>query len=324
MRALVVFAVSSSLVGCLDSGGEKPAPKPEPTAKAKELPSRRVEPKPITPEVAKVDLSLGQGFEMRRPITDGRVTLIPIIATQKMTTEKFVTLHDGMARGVVSVREVGGSDNWEVDTVRVTNRSRETLVVLEGELIEDAMQDRVTAEAVTITAGNTQTIQVRCVEEDRDHGGTKFNPGYAIAEVGLRRTVVHSSQDQVWSKVKQINARDKIRTGTNTYRVAAHAQTKGEGAERRDRLVKQLELFEERPNIVGLAVAIDGQVVAIDRLATPELYRQLEGKLIASYLPATSGPPAEGKRIAPDEVRKLAAATPGHATTASLSIMRPL
>jgi hypothetical protein len=273
-------------------------------------------------EVAKVDLNLGEGFEMRRPIVDGRVTLIPIIATRKMTSEKFITLHDGMSKGMVSVREVGGADTWEVDIVRVTNRSRDTLVILEGELIEDAMQDRVTAEAVTILAGKTQTIQVRCVEEDRDHGGTKFNPGNAIAEVGLRRTVVHSSQDQVWTKVKQINARDKIRTNTNTYRIAAHQQSQNN--QRRDALIKQLELLEERPNIIGLAVAIDGQVVAIDRLANPDLYRQLEGKLIASYLPATSGPPAEGKRIAPDDVRKLMVATNGPAATASLAIMRPL
>ena len=173
-------------------------------------------------------------------------------------------------------------------------------------------------------AGKTQTIQVRCVEEDRDHGGTRFNPGNAIAEVGLRRTVVHSSQDAVWSKVKQINSRDSIRTSTNTYRLAAHSQLKADGAERRDRLVKQLSLLEERPNIVGLAVAIDGQVVAIDRLARPDLYRQLEGKLIASYLPATSGPPTEGKRVAPDDVRKLTAQTTGSQTEASLSIMRPL
>ena len=321
MRALVILAVGSSLVGCLESGGDKAAPKPQPEvarAVIKRAPEQR------TPEVAKVDLSLAQGLELRRPIVDGRLTLIPIIATQPTPSTKFVTLHDGMVRGVISVREVGNSDNWEVDTVRVTNRSRETLVIMEGELIEDAMQDRVTAEAVTITAGNTQTIQVRCVEEDRDHGGTKFNSGNAIAELGLRRTVVHQSQDAVWSKVKQINARDKIHTGTNTYRIAAHAQAKGDGVERRDRLVKQLESLEVRPNIVGLAVAIDGQVVAIDRLATPELYRRLEGKLIASYLPATTGAPPEGKRVAPADVRKLATEVTGTQTTASHTTMRPI
>ena len=181
MRALIFLAVGASLVGCLDSKTEKPAPTPEPTA---ERPRRAPEKPTPKPEVAaKVDLSLANGFEMRRPIVDGRLTLIPIIATQPTSSERFITLHDGMAKGLVAVREMGGIDEWQVDTVRVTNRSRETLVILEGELIEDAMQDRVTAEAVTILAGKTQTIQVRCVEEDRDHGGTRFNPGNAIAEI---------------------------------------------------------------------------------------------------------------------------------------------
>lgn len=40
--------------------------------------------------------------------------------------------------------------------------------------------------------------------------------------------------------------------------------------------VQQLAAREERSQIVGLAVAIDDKVVAIDRLATPELNRALE------------------------------------------------
>jgi hypothetical protein len=324
MRSLVVLVVGSQLFGCLDS--QKPAAqqeaKPTPVSRA---PEPAPKPAPVPETSAKVDLALAEGLEMRRPIHDGRLTLIPIIATRAIPTQKFVTLHDGMRRGMVSVREMGGSDSWEVDTVRVTNRSSETLVILEGELIEDAMQDRVTAEAVTILAGKTQTIQVRCVEEDRDYGTTKFNPGNAIAEVSLRRTVVHQTQDAVWSKVKQINSRDKIRTKTNTYRLAAKAQLDGDNGVRKDRLMKQLELMEERSNMVGLAVAIDGKVVAIDRLATPDLYRSLEGKLLASYLPDTAGEsPVEGRRIAPEDVRKLAQAEAGTQTIASHSVMKPL
>ena len=122
MRALIFLAVGASLVGCLDSKTEKPAPTPEPPAR--EQPRRALDEKPAPKaEVAKVDLSLAQGFEMRRPIVDGRLTLIPIIATQPTSSEKFITLHDGMAKGLVAVREMGGIDEWQVDTVRVTNRS---------------------------------------------------------------------------------------------------------------------------------------------------------------------------------------------------------
>ena len=47
-------------------------------------------------------------------------------------------------------------------------------------------------------------------------------------------------------------------------------------------------------------------------------------RILTGYLPATSGPPTEGKRVAPDDVRKLTAQTTGSQTEASLSIMRPL
>jgi hypothetical protein len=323
MRALWLLAVSSTIVGCLDDN--KPAPQPAAESPKAELPSRRApEPKPQVAQAPKVDLSLGEGYEMRRPISDGRLTIIPIITTHAAPMQKFVTLHDGMRKGIVSVREVGGSDEWEVDTVRVTNQSNEPLVILEGELIEDAMQDRITAENVVIDPHKTQRISVRCVEEDRDHGGTVFHSGNAIAELSLRRTLVHQSQEAVWSKVKQINSREKLYPSTNTYRLAAHAQIKGDGGVRRDRIVKQLEALEERPNIVGFAVAIDGKVVAMDRFATPDLYRQLEGELLASYIPTTSGDAQEGRRIAPDQVRALLSSTTGSQTSAVKTVIKAL
>jgi hypothetical protein len=321
MRAWV-FAVLAT-VGCnLDRDTSQPDP---PTRAPKRVVVAAPEPlpKPAEPPaaIAKVDLSLGAGYEMRRPIQDGRLTLIPIVAKIDAPPQKFITLHDGMRRGVVAVREVGYE--WEVDIVRISNRSSEPLVVIAGELIEDAMQDRVTAENTVILAGKTESVQVRCVEEDRDHGGIVFHAGNALAELALRRTVVHQDQDSVWQKVKQINRRDGISTPTNTYRHAAHAQSKL--AERSAALLAQLEAREERSKIVGLAVAIDGQVIAIDRFATPELYRALEPELLASYLPATAGPQAEGKKISPADVRALMQ-MPGAtaANTASTIVLRPI
>jgi hypothetical protein len=329
MRALLVLAIGSSLLNCNDGS---PLPDPQP---AKQLPSQRTpRPEPIEkaiekprpePVANKVDLSLGEGFEMRRPITDGKLTVIPIIATRAMATQQFISLHDGMAKGVVHVREVGGQDTWDVDWVRVTNRSKKTLVILEGELIEDAMQDRVTAEATTILAGQTKTVSVKCVEEDRDRGGTKFNPGHAIAELSLRRTLVHSHQEAIWSKVKVINAREKLSPATNTYRHAAKAQLKGDQAARRTRILKALDAMEERPNVVGFAIAVDGQVMAIERFASPDLYRAYEAKLLASYLPTTDGQPqAVEKRLSPDDVRKLATQRRQARTDASFTVIRSL
>ena len=339
MRAYLVLAIGIvSSAGCGDDTGSPP------TQTTREMPSRRVDPTPTPVELdslrkepdgrdsqgvaqagragQSVNLSLGNGFEMRRPIHDGRLTLIPIVATHAAPTTKFITLHDGMARNLVSVRELG--EDWEVDTVRITNKSRETLVMLSGEMVIDAMQDRVIAADTVITAGTTENVHVRCVEEDRDHGGTVFHAGNAMAELSLRRTVVHQSQDAVWEKVGAINSRNGLHPATKTYRGSAKEQTKGASGERRDRIIAQLMGLEERQQIVGLAVAIDGQVVAIDQLASPELYRQLESELLASYMPETEGPQAEGKKLSPDDVRALVTSGKGTVTVGSSVVLRAL
>jgi len=287
--------------------------------------AREVREVPDRPEArtpAKVNLALGDGFEMRQPIHDGRLTLVPIIATGATPATRFITLNEGMARNVVSVREVG--EEWEVDTVRITNRAREPLVGLSGELILDANQDRVLAEDTVVAPGKTLLVHVRCVEQERDHGGTTFHAGHAIGELSLRRRVVHDSQEAVWAQVDVINARNHLSPESKTYRGSARLQSQGAARERRDRLVAQLQGLEERSRMVGLAIAVDGEVLAIDRLATPALYQQLESELVASYLPDTDGPPAEGKKLGPDDVRALAKRSPDTATSASSSVLRPL
>jgi hypothetical protein len=281
----------------------------------------RPAPPPRPTPIAKIDLSLGGGYEMRRPVHDGRLTLIPIIATREMPAKRFITLQDGMARGVVTVREI--SEDWEVDSVRITNRAREPLVVMNGELIVEAMQDRITAENTVILPGTSELVSVRCVEEDRDHGGLRFRAGNAIGELSLRRTVVHASQEAVWAQVDAINQRHELAPSTKTYRHAAQLQAKGANAGRRTQIIAQLEALEERQRIVGVAVAIDDQVIAIDRFATPELYRQLEPQLIASYLADTEGVRPEGRKLSPGDVRALAR-TNSSATEAMFTVLRPL
>jgi hypothetical protein len=324
--AVGVVALTGVVGGCRDEPERAAAP-------VRTLPSRRavaVHPDvPTAPEAAerarppaKVDLSFGDGFEMRHPIQDGRLTLIPILATGTPPAQKFITLQDGMTRHVVSVREI--SDEWEVDTVRITNRAREPLVALSGELIVDANQDRVLAEDTVVAPGKTELVHVRCVEQERDHGGTTFHAGHAIGELSLRRRVVHDTQDAVWAQVDVINTRNGLSPDSKTYRGSAQLQSLGAARARRDRLVAQLQGLEERSRMVGLAIAVDGQVLAIDRLATPALYQQLETELVGSYLPDTDGPPVEGKKVSPDEVRALAASAPSEPTTASSIVLRPL
>ena len=314
-----LFVAISLLVGCnTDSPTSveptRVAPKPSRPATAR-VPQKSSEP------IKKIDLSLGHGLEMRRPIVHGRLSLIPIITTRELPAQQFITLQEGMKQKLVKVYELPGGDGLDfvVDTVRVQNKASEPLAIISGEVLLDAHQDRVTAENTVIAAGETRNIRVRCVEKERDYGGGSFNPGNALAELSLRRVVTNSYQENVWYRVDEINRRDKTYNDTRSYRHAAKLLGTGAQGTVRDQIVAKLEGLEERNHIVGLAVAIDGEPVAIERFTTPDLYRHFEAKLIASYLPETSGQPA--RPVAPEAVRALSR-EPASVTAASHTILR--
>jgi hypothetical protein len=293
--------------------------RPVRTARAEAPPA---DPAPVDPAPTPPDVSLGDGFELRTAVRDGRLALVPIVATGPLDRRTFATLHESMTRGTASVREA--AEGFDVEHVWVANHGAQPLLVLNGEVIVEAHQDRVLAESMVIPPRQGREVRVRCVEASRADGGHQFRPSGAIAELPLRRVVAHKDQAQVWSKVDQINQQLGLSPETRTYRHAAARHATGATAERRDRLAAQLAEHPDRGQMVGVAVAIDGRVLAVDRFATPDLYRRYEPRLLASYAAGDEGPPREGRRVTPDDVRALLQLPGGlSATEASLGALRP-
>lgn len=328
------------LVGCSDlrspSVDETPRPRPAKTARAERVAAADPAPAPSGPTAESAvaaasaasapahapDLSLGDGFELRTAVRDGRLALVPIVATGPIAKTEYVTLAEGMARGQVWIREM--PDEWDVGTVQVHNGAQRPLLGLQGEIILDAQQDRVLAETTVIPPGTTQEVSVRCVESGRSEGGSRFRASGVLAELSLRRVIAQKDQAAVWAEVDRINERHGLSPETHTYRHAAALLTRGEYAARRDRLAALLDTHPDRARMVGVAVAVDGVVLSVDRFASPALYRRLEPRLLASYAASSEGPPREGRRLTPDDIRALTQ-QPGalETTTASAIALRP-
>lgn len=322
MRVISYVVVLGTLVGCNVNGPEYEEPRAPDSVEVDPAPAPAATPEAAPPKQP-VDLALGTGIEMRRPIHDGRLTLIPVVATAKAALAsdvKYITLAEGLSQKLVTVTELGDED-WDVDWVRVTNKSQMPLAIIGGELIIDGKQDRVIAEDVVLAANSSKHVPSRCVEEKREEGGVRFNDGHAVVELSLRRTVRYHEQDSIWSHVSFINTRNKLYPYTRTYRHSAALLTKGDALARRTKLIEKLGELEERKQMIGLAVAIDGQLVAFERMATPELYAALEPRLIASYLPNTAGAPKSEIEIEPEQVRAFAS-RPGKKTAASFVVLR--
>jgi hypothetical protein len=295
-----------AFAACNNSVENTPAPPPAPVAAA---------PAPSKPPP---DLSFGNGLAMRRPVRDGRLSLIPIVASGQPSAPDYVTLDEGMRRGTVSVREL---PSWDVGRVQIHNNNNQPLFVMSGELIFDGLQDRSLAETRVIAPHDTQVVSVNCVEQGREQGSHRFNASHLLAELEIRKALRFQTQQDVWNAVARINQRLHLAPPTGTYRQAALLQTTGDAASRRDRMTHQLDAMPDHDRMVGLALAVDGNIVAIDQFASPALFAKLETELVGSYVASDDGVPHEGHSIVPADLRKFAERNLATTTDASTEIL---
>jgi hypothetical protein len=260
----------------------------------------------IKPKPKPVDLtlsSLGAGLEMRHPIRDGNLTIIPIVTTRPVPMEHYVTLSDGLANHTVTVRERGRGSSFAVDQVNIRNKGSLPLFVMTGELIFDGLQDREIAESRVLAPGTRASVQVRCVEQGREAGHLEFHASGLLAELRVRKATIFQTQQEVWAEVEKLNAEHHLTPPTKTYRGVAELQNATDAATRRDAIARQLAALPDRAHLVGLVAVSGTQIVDLERFTTPELYGQYEQELLGSYIASDDGPPHEGRSLLPADVR---------------------
>jgi hypothetical protein len=120
-----------------------------------------------------------------------------------------------------------------------------------------------------------------------------------MGHVELRKQALAGDQGRVWSEVARENARLGTTSASDTYRVAARKQGGDAGPLTR----RVLEALGPAGDTAGLAVAIDGVVVAVEWFGSPRVFAQLREKLVASYAAqaVASGGSAAPARAGPRE-----------------------
>ena len=236
---------------------------------------------------------LGDGLFTLPAVSRGSLALVPI-ATTEPSDQDYLVLDDALAEGMVEISERG-----PVNSLTIANRSDRPLFLLAGEVIIGGKQDRIIGKNTIIAARTTEELPVFCVEHGRWGGqqGT-FTTANALAHSTLRQKASFEGQGDVWKEVAAKNAKRKTSNATDTYRQTA-AQQHGDAeltAWDAD-LDAQLRAIPEelRPKVVGYAVALGGEVVALDVFESPRLFARLDRKLRRSYYAeAIDAPPADG------------------------------
>jgi hypothetical protein len=186
--------------------------------------------------------------------------------------------------------------------LKVINQSPDPLLILDGEELIGAKQNRVVNATLLLKARSETIIPVSCTEQGRwRHVSNAFSSSDVVMEMKVRRAKVRSVSDslkagsghasdqgEVWNEIQALHAKAMHASPTN----AMHDLF----VERENDLRAALAAFPAEPGQHGLLVSIRGQVVGCDLLSRADAYGRLHGKLVRSYvLDALLGEPGVPK-----------------------------
>lgn len=214
------------------------------------------------------------------PISEGGLTVFPLRPRGTPDTSEYLVLDEAFATKVLTVHETDRQGS--VGTLHVSNRSAKPIYAMAGELLLGGKQDRVIAQSIVIAPGAKRApVPVYCVEHGRWQGrSASFESGKALGHKSLRQKAMFAGQSEVWDEVASTNESLKTRNESDTYRKAAR-KLEVDTAQATRRILAALDAA---PGTTGLAVAVGGEVTAVETFAAPALFAKLREKLVASYV----------------------------------------
>jgi ARG/rhodanese/phosphatase superfamily protein len=198
----------------------------------------------------------------------------------------YAVLDDALASGFVEITEL--SEQGSVPELRVVNRGASPVLIIDGEELVGAKQNRVVNLTILVAAQSALTIPVSCVEAGRWTARsrafaaaprTQYASGRAkrVAQVtqSIRDHGVHTSdQAGVWADIAALSSRLQTSSATGAMQ-AVFDQHAGFI----DRCVDACRPVDGQ---VGALFSIDGRVVGLDLFDRESTLRTLLPKLVRS------------------------------------------
>jgi len=220
----------------------------------------------------------GQQFE--------NLTMIPITGGGD-GVPGYITLDEALASGDIEITEV--SDAGQVSELKVTVKGASPVLLVDGEELVGAKQNRVLNLTILAAARQTTRVPVSCVEAGRwRHSSarfassprTQFSEGRAarmqhvtasLSATGSRE----SDQSEVWSQIAHKSERLRVRSATSAM------------SDIYDSLDRTIDAYVGAAtpvaNQVGAVFLINGKPAGMDLFDSPSTWRKLAAKLVRGY-----------------------------------------
>lgn len=218
------------------------------------------------------------------------LTLWPLIrdVSAAAGASGFVCLKDAFDAGWIDLDEVG--DDGSVPHVKVTNRGEQPVLVLFGEGLIGAKQDRAVNASFLVPARSELVIDVSCVEAGRWSSplGERFSSGDSVVSASLRKAMAanvtdsrrtggsfDADQDAVWNGV----SKRLTLSGTDSW-----SEAYGDYLESRSSDLDEIgRAFQCVDGQVGFVAAIGDEIEGLELVGDPGVFARVFQSLLKAY-----------------------------------------
>ena len=202
-------------------------------------------------------------------------------------TPQYLTLKEALEKRLLTITEV--SQSGSVPELKVVNKAEIPVLLLDGEELAGAKQNRVLNTTILLKENSETIIPVSCTEQGRwAYASREFEESGNIMNRSVRSRKVSSvsrslkdsqvyraDQGAVWEGIADFSVAANIHSPTSAMRDVFES--------RENDLKGYLDAFQYIPHQKGIFVMINGQVAGFDILSLSSAYEIIHPKLVKSY-----------------------------------------
>jgi len=227
-----------------------------------------------------------KGLEMGSKVDHLNMSVFPLFF-EADTGPQYLSLDAALASGVVEISEV--SEGGDVPNLKVTNKGEIPILILAGEELVGAKQNRMVNATFLVAGGVCFNIPVSCVEQGRwGYRSKHFMSEERMSPPQLRsrvnQDVTQSVREGRGFRANQPGVWDEI--GAKNARMSVHSPT-GAMSDIYDSYDDQLKQYTARFTLSskqkGFLVAINGQMAGMEAFDSQTSLAKYFDKMMQSY-----------------------------------------
>jgi len=226
------------------------------------------------------------GLKLGRKQSYTNLTVFALLSDYNADAD-YLTLDEALTGNLIDVVEK--DEAGTVPELKVVNKSNRMVLILDGEELVGAKQNRIVNTTILIAGNTTTVIPVSCVEQGRwSYKSDKFRSEKRMMASKLRASKAdqvksslknsgkfRSDQSAIWDDVEKMAS--NLSAESPSMAMSAIYQKKAPSIEK---YVKHFDLTDSQ---VGAVFLINGKVAGMDCFGKPETFSKIFEKLVESY-----------------------------------------